>query len=285
MIAETEAVVKYYMNKYGIHRFVYPPTALVTKMALDLNTAFLEAVVSAPRVMFTLGIGKSVYGLKTLYYVYDKNWNIAKQYIVFMPQEFLRIFERAVDENARIPIIVWDDAGHWVGRQRWQNKFVVAVREFLNVIRTHIAVILFTAPRFGELAKGIRDNLNMTGLVRLVVYDKDPRKRRSRYQSYLQPGDELFSRRRLPTPVFEWTYSNYFKYYMEYEEKRKQYVEIGLKRTKEALKEIAEQAAVELEEIAKKYEPSRKPEPAKELDLDEIAESIDMEDLKEVWGY
>ncbi|HID41641.1 MAG TPA: hypothetical protein EYP33_05750, partial [Pyrodictium sp.] len=114
-------------------RRTYPPSVDLVKDALELNTAFLEAVIAAPRVVFKLGIGKSVYALKTLYFVYN-DWEKAKKYIVFMPQEFLALFKEAVDKDKRIPMIVWDDAGFLVGRQRWNSRFVVAVREHLNVV-------------------------------------------------------------------------------------------------------------------------------------------------------
>lgn len=263
-------------------RRTYPPSADLVRDALELNTAFLEAVIAAPRVVFKLGIGKSVYALKTLYFVYNCDWEKAKKYIVFMPQEFLALFKEAVDKDKRIPMIVWDDAGFWVGRQRWNNRFVIAVREHLNVVRTHVAAIQFTAPRLGELARGIRDQIDVVTAVTLHKQHSDPRKRISHARLYLgvQSDDFFMHQKRLPKPVAEWYYSHYFPHYKDYEKRRKQLVEIGYKKAMKELKQIADEAAEELKELAGSVEDKREPPTP-----DVIAENMDLEDLAEEWGY
>jgi len=257
-------------------------SVMLIKDALRFNTSILQAVVAAPNVIFKLGIGKSVYALKTLYYIYGK-WNVAKRYVVFMPEEFLRLFEELIDQRARLPVMLWDDAGFWLGRQRWLNKFVIAVREHLNVIRTHVGSIMFTAPRLGELAKGIRDNIDVAVLVRIHRFHEDPHERVSYYRVYAgMTDDTIFDRSKSIELIGDGYFRHYFEYYKDYEVRRKDLVRIGYLRAKEKLKEIAAEAAEALSEIASKHEEGRKPEPI--IEPDEI-DVEDLDELREVWGY
>lgn len=260
------------------------PTTWLIIDAIKYDAAFLEAIVAAQRTVFKLGIGKTVYALKTLSKIYGSTWSMVKDYIVFMPQEFLSILERLIDRNERIPAMLWDDAGFWLGRQRWMNKFVIAVREHLNVIRTHIVCIMFTAPKFKELAKGIRDNVDTITMVRLHVPNEDPRKRISYARCYYGlDEDSLFWRRERPSPWAEYYFTVYWKDYPLYLEKRKQYVEIGYTKLKSKLKEIAEEAVEEFKQIVSKHDAPRKKDDI--IDVEELAEHIDLNDLKELWGY
>jgi len=252
------------------------PSYYLFLLAHRLDTSVLEGVFARPYSIFTLGIGKSVYCLKTLLQVYDNNWNTARQYIVFLPQDFLARFEDAIDKRYRIPMMIWDDAGFWLGRQRWQSKFVRAVREFLNVIRTHLVHLMINAPRFTEVARGIREQLNYASLVSPFEYNFDIKKRISRLEMFIAiDAEKLTSRREKPTPLVEYYFKVYFPYYEDYRQMREKYVEIGKQRAEEALKAIAEEAAEELEEIAKKYEPGRKLDSL--IDEEEIEERLEEE--------
>jgi len=251
----------------------YPPSFYLNALAHRYDTSVLEGVFANPNAFFTLGIGKTVYCLKTLLAVYGK-WDVAKQYIVFMPQDFLKRFEDAIDKKYRIPLIIWDDAGFWIGRQRWQNKFVRAIREFLNVIRTHLVHLMVNAPRYTELARGIREQLNYASFVSLRDYYEDVRLRRSLLQMFKAiDADRITAKRDRPSPLVEYIFRVYFPYYEDYRQMREKYVEIGKQRAEEALKAIAEEAAEELEEIAKKAEPGKK--------LDSLIDEEELEDRLE----
>jgi len=261
-----------------IERFrKYTPSFYLNVLAHRYETSVLEGIFADPHAFFTLGIGKTVYCLKTLLVVYKENWNVAKNYIVFMPQDFLARFEDAIDKRYRIPLLIWDDAGFWIGRQRWQNKFVRAVREFMNVIRTHLVHLMINAPRYTEIARGIREQLNYASFVRLRDYSSDIMKRRSMLHMYRAvDADRITARRDKPTPLTEYIFRVYFPYYDDYRSMREKYVEIGMKRAQEALKAIAEEAAEELKEIAGKVEVNAK------LDHMIDEEDLEEEDLEEV---
>jgi len=230
----------------------------------------LVAVVSDPRSIHKRGVGKSVYALRILMDIYKTtDWNELRKYIVFMPQDFLRILDIIVNRDKenpyeilakeeRLPLLVWDDAGFWLNRQRWMNKFVIAVRENMNVIRTAISCIIFTAPTWSELARGIRDHVD------IVVTIKRNNKESSIAKGYkvIQGIFDEFKR--------ETIFVDYFRIYLPdeiykpYDQMRKSYVKIGLQRMKERLKHILEE--------------NEDSQPG----LNDI-ESI--EELRDMWGY
>jgi len=265
-----------------LKKWFYPPSIVFVKSALKLNLAFIDGVFGVKKSLAQLGVGKSVYALKTLYHVYDKNWNIAKRYVVFMPQHFLSLFEDAIDKNYRVPAVLWDDASFWIGKLRWQSEFVKAVKEFLGVIRTHCAYLIFTSPKYTDIARGIREDLNFGAIVRFAVYTEDIKKAQSVASYYTFEDLELLHHRgKSPAPFAVHFFRLYFEHYPEYEEMRKEYVRIGKERMKEKLREIAERAREEMVEIMKKYDARRRPEPL--IDPEEIeAEEEEVEEIEEL---
>jgi hypothetical protein len=249
-----------------------PPSVIFIKAALYFNTTFIDGAFSSKQTLTQLGVGKSVYAMKTLYHTYNRNWSEAKKYIVFMPQHFLSLFEEAIDKNIRIPAIMWDDASFWIGKMRWQTELVKTIKEFLGVVRTHCAYIIFTAPKPTDIARGIREELNFAAIIRrLYTYHNDPKLSMSRAEYYSYEAlEQLLYRGRHVAPFAYYTFRLWFDYYPEYEEMRKQYVKIGRDRMRERLKEIAREAREEFMEIMKKYDPARarRAEPA--LDAEEI---------------
>jgi len=248
----------------------------LSKIIMDAHkegSNVLVAVVADPRSITKRGVGKSVYALRVLIDVYKTtDWNELRKYIVFMPQDFLRILQiitqrdnineyEILAKEERLPLLVWDDAGFWLNRQRWMNKFVVAVRENLNVIRTAITSIIFTAPTWGELARGVRDHIDILVSVARVAGNASVAKGYKIVQGIL---DE--SRRET---IFEDYFTIYLpdEIYKPYDELRKSYVKIGLERMQQRLKHILEDEDKGSEEGASI----------------EDAESI--EELRDAWGY
>jgi hypothetical protein len=271
---EFEMFLKVTIGK-DLKRWAYPPSIIFVKSALKFNLAFIDGAFGVKKSLAQLGVGKTVYGLKTLYYTYDKNWNIAKKYVVFMPQHFLSLFEDAIDKNYRIPAILWDDASFWIGKMRWQSELVKVVKEFLGVVRTHCAYIIFTAPKYSDIARGIREELSFGAVVRRKVYSEDPRKALS-FASYYTYEDleAVYHRNKNPAPFTTYYYYMYFEHYPDYEQMRNDYVKIGRERMKEKLKEISEEAKEEMREILKKYDPHKK--------LDNLVEPEEIEYDEEI---
>lgn len=224
------------------------------------------------------GIGKSVLAIKLLLFTYA-DWNIAKHYIFYSPEEFIRVFEKLVDEKRRIPMAVWDDAGAWLFRARFKNRFVIAVIEHLEVIRTHIANMFFTATTVGKLAKGIRESLNWVTLISIdKIVNNIKYSKATLYEAH-EDYEWMFNRRRMPEPLATHYYRVMLpdEIYKEYKEMRDRYVILGLRKLRKELRELADKAleelADELSEIASKSEG---------VELDDID---DIDDLKREWGY
>jgi len=245
----------------NVERWSAPPSIVFVKAGLKFNSAYIDGAFGTKRTLTQLGIGKSVYALKTLYNVYDKNWNVARKYVVFMPQHFLSLFEDAIDNNYRIPAILWDDATFWIGKLRWQSELVKTVKEFMGVIRTHCAYLIFTAPKWTDMARSIREDLSFACVVRRRTFSEDPRKALSTASYYaFDDLERLYHRDKNPAPFTVYTYYLYFEHYPEYERMRKEYVKIGKERMRERLREIARKASEEMREIMRKYDPHRRPD-------------------------
>lgn len=223
----------------------------------------LVAVVADPRSIHKRGIGKSVYALRILIDVYKTwRWDVLKNYIVFMPQDFLRLLDRIIETGERLPLIVWDDAGFWLNKQRWMNKFVVAVRENLNVIRTAVTAIIFTAPTWNELARGIRDHID---ILVLVTRNNNESSIAKGYK-VVQGVFEEYRRETIFTDYFHIMLPN--EIYQPYDRMRRSYVRIGLERMKKNLSKILQGD-----------------DSNPETSVDVLAENLDITDLKEAWGY
>ena len=205
----------------------------LNELAVRTRRSYLEGVFASPWSYSTLGVGKTVYCLKVATAVYG-DWDIAKQYIVFLPQDFLAVFDKAVKEGKTIKLIVWDDAGIWIGRMRWLDKYVKTIREFLNAIRTHCYHIMFTAPSYHELVRGIREQLNLYTFISLKSENPPRSKAVYVFRSVL----DRYLKKKIIDGLYFSIFSRYFKYYSEYEGMRRKYVEIGLTRMKNALEEI-----------------------------------------------
>ncbi|MEB3759770.1 MAG: hypothetical protein GSR81_02880 [Desulfurococcales archaeon] len=232
----------------------------LSQLILDTHregSNLLAAVVANPYSIHKRGIGKTVYALRILVDVYRTvEWEELRKYIVFMPQDFLKLVEEILNTGKRIPLVVWDDAGFWLNRQRWHNKFVIAVRENLNVIRTAITSIVFTAPTWSELARGIRDHLDIV----VLITRKDRERSIARGYKLIQGFLDWNKKELLFEDYFRIMLPN--EIYKPYEEMRMGYVKVGLERMKARLKDILEN-----EEEGEVYEPES------------------LEEFKEMFGY
>ena len=212
------------------------PSVLLNILAVKTGKSYIEGVFASPFSFETLGIGKTVYSLKVATKVYG-SWDVAKRYIVFMPQDFLAVFDRAIKEGKPISLIIWDDAGVWIGRMRWLDKYVKTVKEFLNAIRTHCHHIIFTAPSAGELVKGVREQLNVYTFISTVSENPPRSKATFIFKSVLND----YLKKRIIDHMLSYIFNRRFEYYHEYEAMRKKYVEIGLARMKTALEEVVKE--------------------------------------------
>ena len=101
---------------------------------------FLSALVFGPQ-----GIGKTSYTLHVAHEVYG-DWDLALDHLFFNPLDAIDLLEKALDESKRIPLIIMDDAGLWLGKSQWWESGKVEFAEFFDIIRTICSAVIFTTP-------------------------------------------------------------------------------------------------------------------------------------------
>jgi len=104
-----------------------------------------------------MGIGKTSYALHVAAQVYG-SWDKALDCLFFKPQDAIRVMRKALDSGKRIPVLIMDDAGFWLGKLTWWERQKVMFMDFYNLIRTVCAGIIFTSPT-DELPKIMRKKM------------------------------------------------------------------------------------------------------------------------------
>jgi len=107
-------------------------------------------------VIGEMGIGKTSYALHVASEIYG--WDKVLQYLFFKPQDAIQVMRKALDSGKRIPLLIMDDAGFWLGKLTWWEEHKVVFMDFYNLIRTVCASIIFTCPG-DELPKVMRKKM------------------------------------------------------------------------------------------------------------------------------
>ena len=171
------------------------------------------------------GSGKSVFCIKQLIKIYG-SWDIAKQYIVYSPNELLALI------NKHVKATLWDDAGVWAHR-RGSRKIIDSIFE----IKEKISRLYITASRPSILPRKLLNALDYF----IYIYrplpltwgfelkDKDP----WRARAILFKGEDglrayrALSSGREAASIASIEFDLYFEHYKEYEEHRGKYVRLA----------------------------------------------------------
>jgi len=122
-----------------------PPTSELARLIINgyYNDRFyLIVIYGDPR------IGKTIYGLKVLFQVYDFIWGweperVLEEMVGWKPEEVIqdwRNFKR------KIPSYIWDDAGCWLFTLDWHDPLLKEIQRYFNVVATNIQVPILTTP-------------------------------------------------------------------------------------------------------------------------------------------
>lgn len=174
------------------------------------------------------GAGKTTLALLIASRVYNNSWKKALNQLYFDAREAIEYLIDTVRHGRRVKLIVMDDAGMWLPRRR-RTRDVEYFIEFLHIIRTATASILYTFPE-GDVSRYIWNSSQ----IRIMVY---PLSREEKLSLSLNP-DEMWARGRIyrvrmtpmrqfyPKVIGEIIYKVYIpdSIYREYEEIRRQYV-------------------------------------------------------------
>jgi len=184
------------------------------------------------------GSGKSNRMLQQGYWIY-RDWDKVLANIVFKPADFVKKLQ-SIPMGKRIPWIGFDDVGvHYPS-----SKFKTDVKQYEAIdatwaaIRTKCSVISLTIPLLDRLAKNIKDNVsfevyigrNQMELVERIVRLPSFDRMETRLFKILVEGPRKFNLYDVPKDVF------------------KEYWDMRLRLTEEALESLAQATDLEVEE-------------------------------------
>jgi len=235
----------------------------LTKLSKSIVAAYKSNKIVSAMVYGPQGIGKTSYAIWTAYYVLKElglgGWDDVLNYVFFEPKDALEFVKNYHDAGKRVPILVMDDAGYWLNKLSWWEKDKRRFLEMHNLIRSTCAGVIYTTPS-RELPSALRDQL--TFIVKIVLptsreklirkFGREWPKVRSYLESlgvnpnywrlayiYCTSIYPSLSKRVMKRYHVEFYPLHYPKpVYEKYEEIRRKYVAMALKRTLEAINEI-----------------------------------------------
>lgn len=85
------------------------------------------------------------------------NFDAVKNWLVFLPREFLSLVFNYGEEKERAAI--WDDAGFWLFSLDWYEPFVKAVSRYSQLCGTQFAALIMTTPDKKLISQKVLDAL------------------------------------------------------------------------------------------------------------------------------
>lgn len=125
------------------------------------NYGFVSAVVFGKQ-----GTGKTTYAFKVLRDVYytvynlrtkDEAWSFVRNAYFFELPEALEMIRKAINEDKRIPALLFDDAGIWLSKYEWFSDYMKQFYKLYALIRTRVSAIIFTTPSPDDVARYLRE--------------------------------------------------------------------------------------------------------------------------------
>ena len=175
------------------------------------------------------GVGKTSYSLHLASEVF-KSWKVALNHLFFDPIDgFNHLYKYHILTGKRERVIIFDDAGDWMSKYRYNEEWAKELTEFLKLIRSVTAGIIFTDVDLGVL-KGIRDQVKLR--IRLSKYNKTY-SYATCYTLVRQPNLKCYPRK-LFIDIFPRKYPD--KTYKEYELRRKSHVKFKAEKLLKVLK-------------------------------------------------
>jgi len=131
------------------------------------NYGFVSAFVYGSQ-----GVGKTTYALKVMYNVYG-DWDEVLGNTYFYVDDLIPRLHRCADEGKRIRCILLDDAGVWLIKYRWSERFSVWFCQLFNLIRTVCAGVIFTSVEVSDIVRFIRDKVIYRVSIRVPENPRD----------------------------------------------------------------------------------------------------------------
>jgi hypothetical protein len=233
------------IREFSENHFTSPTTDLdktLTPTAL-IRSSYVANESREFLIYGTKGWGKSSYALKILAQLYQTwEWEILKKYIVFSPDDFIKVMAALKAEDApRQYALLWDDAGVWLSALKWNDPLLIAIVRYLDVCRVHWAAILFTTPFPTHVVKKVR-GLPSAITIRIDKVNGNVNKPRKAVGYYTWTLPDLKKTRVAPALEDEFSAVLPNKLYNSYQEYRKGYAFKAIEEIEDRLYEANEKA-------------------------------------------
>jgi hypothetical protein len=110
------------------------------------------------------GVGKTTYALKVAKEVYQRlghepyeAWEFALDSLFFELKDALRLMKIFRENDRTIPVIIFDDAGLWLQKYKWQREDLMKFYEVYNIIRNIVSGLIFTTPSPNDITFYVRE--------------------------------------------------------------------------------------------------------------------------------
>lgn len=177
-------------------------------------------------------VGKSAFGLKTLFEVYG-DWDlILDNYVLFDIGEVLDLLESSVENREPVKAFMWDDAGVHASKHIFftDRKRAQLIQSLFDVVGLYLGGVILTTPSPTNLLKSLRDY----EFYRIKITRKNQFWGRNAlgYRNILLPSGSSFIKK-----VFQDSFSCRLPddIYSRYEDKRRKYTRLSVQRMKEYL--------------------------------------------------
>lgn len=197
----------------------------------------LWAFIASPFSNKPTRIGKSILGIKLLFYAY-MDWEIVKHFIIYLPSDFANIVETLAEHGVRIPLLLWDDAGAWLGRGRGKSRFISSVNEALETVHTSVTNLAFTATRLKQIAKSIHEKIpNIVTVTAKSLNHKGMKISLATLYDRVTDWALFSMHRSIPEPKVEWAFTVYIPdpIYYRYLALRNAYTVLSARKMKQEL--------------------------------------------------
>ena len=167
----------------------------------------------------------------------ELDWDAWKRFMVFKPREFVAKVKETNSEQRLL--LIWDDAGFWLSHYDYHNPFLKAVAEYMNVLASDWASVIFTTPNPKWLLTHVR-NLPGGHTGRVSKATGNPYQRTLRYmkvyEGWMAPDLKKTGVRPIFIDHFDVKLPN--DVFQEYDAVRRSYAEEAKKRMWETLEHI-----------------------------------------------
>jgi len=93
--------------------------------------------------------------------IWDSDWEEPKKWILYPPEQVVKICKTMLEREERNICFHWDDAGTWLNAMDFHDPFVIAFMKYLSLARSNWAGIILSTPVEEWVLKKLRTALGV----------------------------------------------------------------------------------------------------------------------------